>query len=50
MRPAYVTRCYICGCKVVVADEWCEDKLADGKVVRWFDPDRIVDRHIRRSH
>jgi hypothetical protein len=50
MRPAYITRCYVCGVRIVIADEMQEDKDKDGKVVKWFDPDRIVERHVRRSH
>jgi hypothetical protein len=58
MRPAYVTRCPICGCQLIAVDEYGDYNVMvkrDGKMVRksenrWFDPDWIIERHIRVSH
>jgi hypothetical protein len=50
MRPAYNTRCPECGIRLVVMDEWQYDKDKDGKTIKWFDPDRIIQQHIRKAH
>ena len=53
MRPAYVTRCWQCGEKILVPDEYqYEKKQVGDKIVtiKWFDPDRFVQLHIRKSH
>jgi hypothetical protein len=53
MRPAYQTRCWQCGEKITVADEWQFEKVKVGDkvvTVKWFDPDRIVLQHIRKVH
>jgi hypothetical protein len=53
MRPAYITRCPVCGIKITVPDEWqWETVMVNDKPVkvRWFCPDRFVQQHVRKTH
>lgn len=55
-RPAYITRCPICGRRITVPDEWQFEKVPDPRdpkkqiTVKWFCPDRTIQQHIRKSH
>lgn len=41
-RPGYITRCWICFCRIVVPD---------GADEAWkSDPDAVIAEHIRRKH
>lgn len=59
MPPVYYTRCWKCGERLKVVDDYGDynvwEKNSDGKLVRksearWFDPDWVIARHIHKNH
>ena len=55
MACSYTVRCWQCGEKLVVVDEYPKPVLdATGRPIaeqpRPYDPDWVIDRHIRRTH
>ncbi len=54
----YLTRCPVCGTRLIAVDDYGDYNVfvtKNGQRVRktedrWFDPDWVINRHIRSAH
>lgn len=42
----YITRCYVCGCRLTTVDDYGKLDSDD----HWYDPDWVIARHISKTH